>query len=270
VAHGPGYFWSEIQPAIAKFTTACWYDRAGEGWSDAGPYPRTSLSIAKDLHDLMHRSSLPAPYVIAGWSFGGLTVRVFNGMYPEDIAGMVLIDSAHEDEPIRAPKFFLSNTAPTYARYPLHLLFQVAEWSGALRLLQPSRNLDAATHQAIIRALSQQPKSIVTDMTTGLFVPESYKQAQDLARPGNKPLIVLTAGKPQPWNDPKMARQAAAYQQVWIHEIQSKLTLLSSRGKQIIVENSDHGIPDEAPDAVISAIRDVTMSARAEQRLTQR
>jgi len=50
VAHGPGYFWSGIQAAIAKFTTACWYDRAGEGWSDAGPYPRTSVSIAKDLH----------------------------------------------------------------------------------------------------------------------------------------------------------------------------------------------------------------------------
>jgi hypothetical protein len=79
-------------------------------------------------------------------------------------------------------------------------------------------------------------------------------------------LIVLTAGKPQPWSDPGMARQAAAYQQVWIHEIQSKLTRLSSRGKQIVVENSDHGIPEEAPDAVISAIQDVTMSARAEQR----
>jgi len=203
--------------------------------------------------------------VLAGWSFGGLTVRAFNGIYSEDVAGMVLIDSAHEDEPIRAPKFFLSSTAPTYARYPLHLLLQAAEWSGALRLLQsPPQDLRGVTRQAIIRALRQQPKSIVTDMTTGLLVPESYKQAQDLARPGNKPLIVMTAGKPQPWNDPEMARQAAAYQQIWIHEIQSKLTGLSSRGKQIIVENSDHGIPDEAPDVVISAIREVTMSARAE------
>jgi pimeloyl-ACP methyl ester carboxylesterase len=270
VAHGPGYFWADIQPEIAKFTTACWYDRAGEGWSDAGSYPRTSVSIAKDLHTLLHRSSLPAPYVLAGWSFGGLTVRVFNGVYPEDVSGMVLIDSAHEDEPLRAPKFFLSSTAPPFARYPLHLLLETAAWSGALRLLQPgSHNPHNSTRQDITRALRQQPKSIVTDITTGLTVPESYKEAQEFARPGDKPLIVLTAGRPQPWSDPEMARQAAAYQQVWIHEIQVQLLRLSSKGKQIIVQNSDHGIPDEAPDAVISAIQEVTMTARAEQNLVQ-
>ena len=81
-----------------------------------------------------------------------------------------------------------------------------------------------------------------------------------------RPLVVLTAGKPQPWSDPEMARQAAAYQQVWIHEMQSQLTHLSSRGRQIVVENSDHGIPDEAPQAVISAIQEVVTAVRTESK----
>src|SRR6059036_1183737 len=66
-AGGPGYFWTGIQSEIAKFTTACWYDRAGEGWSDPGPFPRMSASIAADLHELLHHASIPAPYVLAGW-----------------------------------------------------------------------------------------------------------------------------------------------------------------------------------------------------------
>ena len=129
---------------------------------------------------------------------------------------------------------------------------------------QPAaRTLHNPTRQQIIRALRQQPKSIVTDISTGLMVPNSYKQAHELMRLGDRPLIVLTAGKPQPWSDPEMARQAAAYQHVWIHDIQPQLTQLSSRGKQIVVENSDHGIPDEAPQAVTSAISEVVMAARA-------
>jgi hypothetical protein len=76
-------------------------------------------------------------------------------------------------------------------------------------------------------------------------------------RKSDVPLLVLSAGKPQPWNDPEMARQAAAYQQVWVHEIRPQLLQLSSRGRQIVVESSDHGIPDNAPDAVISAVREI-------------
>src|SRR5215813_5156761 len=104
---GPGYVWAHIQPKIARFTTACWYDRAGEGWSDPGPFPRTAAAIAKDLHSLLSKSRIPPPYVLVGYSFGGLIVRVYGGTYLDEVAGVVLVDSAHEDEPQRAPRFFL-------------------------------------------------------------------------------------------------------------------------------------------------------------------
>ena len=87
----PGYAWAHIQPEIAKFTRACWYDRAGEGWSDPGPFPRTSAAIAKDLHELLQRAGVPPPYVLVGHSFGGLNARVYNGLYPNEVASMVLV-----------------------------------------------------------------------------------------------------------------------------------------------------------------------------------
>ena len=127
--------------------------------------------------------------------------------------------------------------------------------------MQPrSQDHTNPTRQQMVRALREQPKSIATDFNTGLHIPESYRQAHELTRTSDVPLIVLSAGKPQPWRDPEMARQAAAYQQVWVHEMQPQLVRLSSRGRQIVVENSDHGIPDNAPDAVISAAQEIVQA----------
>ena len=181
------------------------------------------------------------------------------------MGGLVLVDSAHEDEPIRAPKFFLARTAPQFLRRPAHLILKFSEWFGILRILQPGLPYHVnLTRQQMVRALRRQPKSVANDITTGLQVPESYKQAHELARMRDIPLIVLTAGKSQHWSDPEMARQAATYQQVWMHEIQPQLVQLSSRGRQIIVENSDHGIPDNAPDVVISVVHEIVQTIKIE------
>ncbi|HZS04064.1 MAG TPA: alpha/beta hydrolase [Blastocatellia bacterium] len=263
----PGYAWSHIQPGIARFTRACWYDRAGEGWSDPGPFPRTSAASAKDLHELLQRAGVPPPYILVGHSLGGLNVRVYNGLYPGEVAGMVLVDSAHEDEPKRAPKFMLGPTLPRPLWYPLHLLVRATARVGLVRLMTTSAPLpeDASqrTREQIVEALRRQPKSVATSAGDATS-PESYAQARSAAGLGDRPLIVLTRGRPpSPSGDPEMDRQIAAYEQVWMHEMQPQLTRLSTRGRQVIVGNSGHGIPDEAPDAVLNAIREVVMIARA-------
>src|SRR5207253_10408486 len=113
-------------------------------------------------------------------------------------------------------QLFLPDTAPAYLRQPVYLMMKATEWAGALRFMQRRPQLPARpTKQQVIGARQQQPKYLDTDISTGLMVPESYREAHDLARMGSAPLIVLTAGKPQRWNNPQMARQAAAYQQVW-------------------------------------------------------
>ena len=262
-ANGPGLFWSDIQAEIAKFTTACWYDRAGEGWSDPAPSRRTAAALARDLHEVLARVQIPGPYVFAGWSFGGLIVRVYSGLYPGDVAGVVLIDSAHEDEPKCAPKFFLASSVPQSLVLPISLVVQAAFRTGLIRLTQssPRLSLNLKRHQ-LIYELKKQPKAIAADALTGIAIPQSYEQARSISFIGDPPLIVLTAGEPLPWGDPEMARQAALYQEIWINEIQSKLVGLSRRGRQVIVTKSDHGIPVQAPDAVVAAIQEVVADVR--------
>lgn len=261
---GPGLEWEPFQPEVAKFTQACWYDRAGEGWSDLGPFPRTSVAIANDLHELLKRAGVPAPYVFAGASIGGLNSRVYGGLYPKEVAGMVLIDSAHEDELKRAPRFYLGRTAPRFLWHPLQVAFELAAFVGLVRLTQSSaaqgKDPSQMTSEEIIIALRQRPKSFVGNISAGIVLPESFAEASSVTRIGDFPLIVLTAGQSLDFGDAELNRQAAAYQQVWIREIQPKLVGLSTHGRQIVVPNANHGsIPQEL---IISSIHEVVMEVR--------
>jgi pimeloyl-ACP methyl ester carboxylesterase len=94
-----------IAPEVARESRVCVYDRAGRGWSDFAPSPPDGAQIATDLHTLLNRAHVPGPYVLAGHSFGGLYVRAYAAMYPDEVAGLVLIDStAGHDTPVSAPK----------------------------------------------------------------------------------------------------------------------------------------------------------------------
>jgi pimeloyl-ACP methyl ester carboxylesterase len=263
---GPGLEWEPVQTEAAKLTQACWYDRAGIGWSDPGPFPRTSAAIASDLHELLRRAVIPPPYVLVGASFGGMNVRIYNGLYPNDVAGMVLVDSGHEDEPLRAPKFYLGRTAPRFLWRPLELVFWAAGEIGLIRLTQasdgPRTDASQMSREELIAKLRRQPKSVVTNVATGIWMPESYAEARTSGGLGDRPLIVLTAGEAFDFRDAELNRQAAAYQRIWIHEMQAGVAQLSTRGRQIVVEGSNHG--NISPGVVIAAIRDVVNQIRGE------
>ena len=264
----PGYVWSDVQQVVGKLTCACWFDRAGEGWSDTGPFPRTSAAMSTDLHELLHRDGIPAPYILVGHSLGGLNARVYNGMYPGDVAAAVLVDAAHEDEPRRAPPVVLAHTAPRRLWHPIWIAGQVARVTGLLRLLQPDTGLPAdrtkRTREMVVGALRSQPSAIATRFDASL--PESYAEAERAPGFGDRPLIVLTRGKVDtPPNPSDEDRQFAEYEQVWQHEIQPKLARLSKRGRQVIVESSGHRIHEEAPEVVVAAVREVLADVRDPQ-----
>lgn len=263
----PGLAWMPFQAEVAKFTQACWYDRAGIGWSDSGPYPRTSAAICEDLHALLKRAGVSPPYVLTGASFGGLNSRVYAGLFPKEVAGLVLIDSAHEDESLRAPNFYLAHTAPRIFWHPLDLGLRTVSFVGLIRLTESSSPQNEAEPQRnseeIIAALRRQPKSVVNNITTGLVLPESYDEARATRTFGDIPLIVLTAGQPLDFGDPELNRQAAAYQQVWVHEMQAGLARLSTRGRQIVAPNANHGTIPQGQ--IVSAIREVVTQVQAER-----
>jgi pimeloyl-ACP methyl ester carboxylesterase len=261
----PGLALSQTQVEIAKFTQACWYDRAGIGWSDSGPYPRTSAAIAADLHELLKRAGVPPPYVVAGGSIGGLNSRVFAGMYPKDTAGVVLDDAAHEDEPLRAPKVFLaSHHAPRALWRPIHTLFWAASEVGLLRVTSSSpsggKNEAQMTREELITELRRQPKSFLNNVDAGLVLDESYAEARAIPSLGDIPLIVLTAGKASDFGDAELNRQAEAYQKIWAYEIQPKLAKLSSKGRQIVVLDATHTTIPRG--IIVKAVHDVVNEAR--------
>jgi pimeloyl-ACP methyl ester carboxylesterase len=247
----PGFSWVLIQREIAKFTRACWYDRAGSGWSDPGPDPNWSASIARDLHKLLQAARIPPPYLLVGHSMGGFTVRVYNGLYPADVAGMVLVDSSHEDTISRIPE----TTTPQYLLDIQKLFLEAFGPIGLLRLSadEPDTLPRGLTREecATISSLVWQVKSQVAQVRERPLI-ASAEQARAAGGLGTLPLVVLTGGKS--YTNP-------GHQKAWI-ELQAGLSRLSSRGRQVVVANSGHMIPFQAPQSVIEAVRDVVTEIR--------
>jgi pimeloyl-ACP methyl ester carboxylesterase len=94
---GDSTVWDRVQPGVARFTRVCSYDRAGEGRSDPGPAAGTLQQTVNELHRLLLAAKVPKPYVLVGASWGGPIARVYASQHPELVAGMVLVDSTHED-----------------------------------------------------------------------------------------------------------------------------------------------------------------------------
>jgi len=272
-----GYSWALVQPGVAQFTRACWYDRAGEGWSDPPQSPRTSASIVSDLHELLRRGKIDPPYVLVGASVGGEYVRIFAAKFPAEVVGMVLVDSSHPDqhEPasMRGP---FNRMSPGQRRFFCTAMPVLSQF-GILRLMtrpQPGfvlPTLDPKNAAAISRVFANRPTTVQTTAEqscaatrNGEYVPEGGTgdpEVDDAARAagtlGDRPLIVLTAGQAFIPSDPRAKQEAAEFHDVWVHQLQPELAALSSRGRQIVVANSAHAINFEAPDEIVNAVRDV-------------
>ena len=183
--------WRQVQPEIAKFARVCAYDRAGYGGSDMGAMPRTGRQIAMELHALLRSAGERPPFVLVGSSFGGYNVRVFHGQYPDEVAGMVLVDSTQEDQYRLLPAAWSKVLVETRARFR-----NQANWSfvfidlGVARLMLQSRGLLSETTYRILKN-----KYVRTRASELESIEVSAEQARAAGGLGNKPLMVLTAGK---------------------------------------------------------------------------
>jgi pimeloyl-ACP methyl ester carboxylesterase len=232
--------WRSVRPSIAAFTRVCSYDRAGYGASDAGPMPRTASAIAADLHELLRRGGEQSPYVLAGHSFGGYIVRVFNGLYPDDVGGLVLVDSPQEDQFGILPPAWAAASAALLRRYRVQ-----ARWAplyiglGIARI--QLRFQGAAPHTFLIL----QPRYLRARASEMESMAVSAEEARAAGHISDKPLIVLTAG--HSLDD--------ASQRIWEQQVQLHLASLSVRGRQVVVPGSTHNMPADRPDAIVDAVR---------------
>jgi pimeloyl-ACP methyl ester carboxylesterase len=102
---GMSAHWVRVQQQLAQTTRVCAYDRAGMGWSEAGPEPRDASQISSELHTLLNGAAdTEGPYVLVGHSYGGLYARMYAARYPNQVAGVVLVDSSHPEQFTRSPE----------------------------------------------------------------------------------------------------------------------------------------------------------------------
>jgi pimeloyl-ACP methyl ester carboxylesterase len=263
----PGYSNLPLQRVLAAETTTCWFDRAGLGWSDPSPIPQTSAAIAEDLHELLRAAERPPPVILIGQSFSGFNVRVFAKKYPNDVAGIVLLDAVREDQQQYEPRALLSpfNRLPSFVRAGLCRAQPFAARVGVIRALAtisrepPTPPGFTRAEAAILATLRNQPKAFVVSAECDAWQ-LSAAEARAAGTLGNTPLIVLTAGTPMTVGDPAADREIVASHQIWLHQLQPRLAALSTNGRQVIVEHCRHGIASDAPDSVVEAIHEILSS----------
>lgn len=265
----PAAGWDLVTPDVAKFARVCSYDRAGYGWSSAGPMPRTSGEIVKELHALLAASGEKGPYVLVAHSFGGYNVRVYVDKYPADVAGLVLVDTSHEDQNQLMPPSLKKLTQEQIQQLdsekrlmPILIFFGIARLTagddGDSKLSKDFRDK--------MKYLQLQTKFIDAAFSELKTLLQSADEVRRTGNLGDRPLVVLTAGKDLDAKDlPKgvSVEEMREFRKTWVNDLQVRQARLSTRGKQIVVPDSTHMIPMERPDAVINAIHEVYDAVKA-------
>ena len=240
--------WARVQEQVSNHTRVCSYDRAGMSWSEPGTKPRTYMKIADELHVLLAASGEQGPYVLVGHSVGAHTVRFFVQKYPTDVAGVVLVDPAHEEilsteliptiQQIQRGYTFYAQLG--FWRYILNPGFIIgvegpnvpAEIINNLEVVYSPKSLHTAADE--LAAMYETVRALNTTNIMGAW--------------GDKPTIVLSA-------DNEIAQLTEAL------EHHKELASLSTRGEQVLVPGG-HNIHYEHPKVVAEAIVNIVNTAR--------
>ena len=183
--------------------------------------------------------------------------------------GVVLVDAAHEEEGERVGPWGRGRRIPRWLWYPNYLIARMLAETGVLRLMHSKDEVTSPgpgwSHEQsdILSHLQRRPEAVAAGVSSGGSVVND-RLAHESGGLGNKPLIVLTAGKAHP-APLQFAKEVAACQDVWKYELQPKLARLSTRGRQVIVENASHAMPFEVPEVVVGAVKQVVEEVRGRQ-----
>jgi pimeloyl-ACP methyl ester carboxylesterase len=265
--------WALVQSEVARFTRICTYDRAGYAWSDPGPEFDTFDQATHDLHLLLTNADVRGPYVLVGHSLGGMLIRFYQAKYPNDVVGMVLVDSSHEDS--------LQHVGLKVVRIPELNAKQfqaLIDEAKANRPNNPEPDLVPTTifppydklppqYQTLHLWALQKMLPLVKSWGLNLQFDLSRLHEMLVASPHplrNLPLAVLTATN----FDVVQASGTTVEQARQDHlRLQGELTKLSTNSRQIMVSSSGHEIYIYKPEVVVHSIAAVITSAKDHSRL---
>lgn len=271
--------WALVQPAVGKGARACTYDRAGLGHSDAAPLPRTPAAIVEDLHALIDKAKLSRPLVLVGHSLGGFHVKLYAALYPEDVAGLVLVDPSEERFADRVRARVRAKVGPTTAARAelLDQTFGTLLLERYRRCADAARDKDLEPNSPIYRRCTDPVRAPLGPEIAAerlrIQVTSRYQTAQaseilnsvygdtrgdaiyaDLFRPGAfgaKPVVVLTHSI---YNRADPLEVLSEEGWLALHKENARL---SRRGRQRVVPNTRHNIQLDAPEAIVAAVAEV-------------
>ncbi|NML05588.1 alpha/beta hydrolase [Sphingomonas sp. G-3-2-10] len=271
--------WALVQPEVAKRTRACSYDRAGLGYSDPAAGPRSPVAIVEDMRALIKAAGLSTPLILVGHSLGGFNMKLYAALYPEDVAGIVLVDPAEDRGAERVRSRLRARFGDSIAAR-----LELADGDWMRRLIGHYENcatqartqtLDPAsiTYKRCSDPVREPLGAAIAAERARIQVTKTYQEAQASelgnsvygddrgnafyallftpGRFGNTPMIVLTHGD----YDKADPLDAASYQSyLWLH---AQTAALSRRGTHRIVPKTSHNIEIDDPGAVTQAVLEV-------------
>jgi pimeloyl-ACP methyl ester carboxylesterase len=252
---GSSVLWSLVQREVAKFARTCAYDRAGYGFSDFGPLPRSGAQLAAELHLALAHAGLPPPYILVAHSYGGLISRLFTWRHPRDVAGLVLVDALHGaifDEAHLVMRRMV--TAFGFTLGGLVLLGAV----GALRLMSHIQGPEIilGLHRLpphVRRELADSlPRDVIAALLELNWWDATLDQAEIAALPADLPIVALAHDLPETFA--AAGREATRYERLW-QDIQRDSLRLSRRATLLHARDSGHHIALDNPDEVVNAVR---------------
>jgi len=263
--------WSLVQPEVARFARVCSYDRAGLGWSELGPRPRTQRQVVWELHALLGKASERPPYLLVGHSWGGILARAFTFTYPSEVVGLVLEESGHErgvqvlrdgkmvrlvetttGQPVPEPK---SSGPLRLGDIPPSIRAQIEQSARQMQAQAARAGLPPDAQRMRIWAFGQVKHWATNDNPF-----EGEELASLLARwtgtpyPfGDRPVVVLSRGRPGA--DTTVEQEHVRHQ--------AELLRLSRRSRQVVARRSGHEVSLDEPELVVAAIREALVAVRA-------
>ena len=250
-----------VQELVADFATAVLYDRAGTGWSDAVDLPRTPTEVVDELRELLRAAGVPAPYVLVGHSLGAFYARRYAQLFPDEVAGLVLLDPGHED---------IMSFMPAPAAEAGE---QMA--SGLEELPDLTDEQIREARRQYTQLYSSWPESVRGPLVeehlaswrtqiaeTGNFETEVYDELRAGGVLPDVPVIVLTAGGSNPYWAQFMSEALMREALDGVRSMQAAIAASVTRGEQRLLEGASHQyLHLERTDAVVEAIRDVHAQA---------
>ena len=259
----PSLSWRKVAPSLSRLTRTCAYDRAGLGFSDAGPMPRDTDAIVRDLEAVLAKAKIAPPYLLVGNSLGGQPARLFAFRHPERVAGMVLVDPyvegqydafARIDPSIAADVIALDKEEKACVEALRSRMLTVAQAEQRDCIASPDPAFSTRL-MAVLRAQRMSPASFETSYSETLMLDTTNARILELERRDLSPIpiIVLSANQNFEGTSSAATRAALLTEQRRLH---AKLAALSSAGEVRRVE-AKHVIQSSNPKAVIDAVSDI-------------